>query len=94
DASFAPFVNKIDGQQTQKAPVATYVIQISSMLPSATIPTYARDMVTQMRRIQPRGPYQLVAMRNKQEEVIAREMIRQLKDHLVINDVQLLLLDD
>ncbi|CAF3974137.1 unnamed protein product, partial [Adineta steineri] len=94
DASFAPFVNKIDGQQTQKAPVATYVIQISSMLPSATIPTYAQDMITQMRRIQPRGPYQLVAMRNKQEEVIAREMIRQLKDHLVINDVQLLLLDD
>ncbi|CAF4106630.1 unnamed protein product, partial [Adineta steineri] len=93
DASFAPFINKIDGQQTQKALVATYVIQISSMLPSATISTYARDMVTQMRRIQPRGPYQLVAMRNKQEEVIAREMIRQLKDHLMINEVQLLLLD-
>ncbi|CAF1444093.1 unnamed protein product [Adineta steineri] len=93
DSSFALFTNNADGQQTQKTPVATYVIQIASMIPSATISTYARDMITQMRRIQPRGPYQLVAIRNKQEEVIAREMIRQLKDHLVINDVQLLLLD-
>ncbi|CAF1501852.1 unnamed protein product, partial [Adineta steineri] len=93
DSSFALFTNNANGQQTQKAPVATYVIQIASMIPSATIFTYARDMITQMRRIQPRGPYQLVAIRNKQEEVIAREMIRQLKDHLVINDVQLLLLD-
>ncbi|CAF4087291.1 unnamed protein product [Adineta steineri] len=93
DSSFALFINNIDGQQTQKAPVVTYVIQISSMMPSATISTYARDMITQMRRIQPRGPYQLVAIRNKQEEVIAHEIIRQLKDHLVINDVQLLLLD-
>ncbi|CAF4121011.1 unnamed protein product, partial [Adineta steineri] len=92
-SSFALFTNNADGQQTQKVPVATYVIQISSMMPSATISTYARDMITQMRRIQPRGPYQLVAIRNKQEEVIAHEMIRQLKDHLMINDVQLLLLD-
>ncbi|CAF4052022.1 unnamed protein product, partial [Adineta steineri] len=93
NSSFALFINNINGQQTQKAPVATYVIQIPSMIPSATISTYARDMITQMRRIQPRGPYQLVAIQNKQEEIIAREMIRQLKDHLIINDVQLLLLD-
>ncbi|CAF4120618.1 unnamed protein product, partial [Adineta steineri] len=92
--SFALFISNIDGQQTEEIPVATYVIQISSMIPLATISTYAQDMITQMRRVQPRGPYQLVAMRNKQEEVIAREMIRQLKDHLVINDVQFLLLDD
>ncbi|CAF1440359.1 unnamed protein product, partial [Adineta steineri] len=93
DSSFTLFTNNADGQQTQKAPIATYVIQIASAIPSATISTYARDMITQMRRIQPRGPYQLVVIRNKQEEVIAREMIRQLKDHSVINDVQLLLLD-
>ncbi|CAF4063237.1 unnamed protein product, partial [Adineta steineri] len=93
DSSFALFTNNADGQQTQKAPVATYVIQIASTIPSATISTYARDMITQMRRIQPRGPYQLVAIQNKREEVIAREMIRQLKGHLMINDVQLLLLD-
>ncbi|CAF1086081.1 unnamed protein product [Adineta steineri] len=61
---------------------------------TASISTYARDMILQMRRIQPRGPYQLVAVRNKQEEIIAHEMIRQLKDHLMIIDIRLLLLDD
>ncbi|UJR12906.1 hypothetical protein I4U23_017080 [Adineta vaga] len=93
ESLFALFINDIDGQKTQKARASTYVIQIPSNLSATSISTCAREMIAQMRRIQPRGPYQLMTIRNKQEEVIAREMIRQLKDHFVINDVELLLMD-
>ncbi|CAF4214809.1 unnamed protein product, partial [Adineta steineri] len=88
------FTDKIYKQQNQIRSVLVYAIQIPSVTSTASTSTSARDMVLQMRRIQPRGPYQLVAVRNKQEEIIAHEMIRQLKDHLMIIDIRLLLLDD
>ncbi|CAF1008153.1 unnamed protein product [Adineta steineri] len=88
------FINKIYKQQNQTRSVMIYAIKISSVISTISTSTYVRDMILQMRRIQPRGPYQLVAVRNKQEEIIAHEMIRQLKDHLMIIDVRLLLLDD
>ncbi|CAF4126062.1 unnamed protein product [Adineta steineri] len=87
------FINKIYEQQDQTRSVLIYAIQIPSVTSTAVISTYARDMILQMRRIQPRGPYQLVAVRNKQEEIIAHEMIRQLKEYLMIIDIRLLLLD-
>ncbi|CAF3504412.1 unnamed protein product [Adineta steineri] len=85
------FIDKISEQQTQTKSLVVYAIKIPS---TASTSTHARDMILQMRRIQPRGPYQLVAVRNKQEEIIAHEIIRQLKDHLMIIDTQLLLLDN
>ncbi|CAF4276205.1 unnamed protein product, partial [Adineta steineri] len=85
------FIDKISEQQNQTKSVIVYAIKIPS---TASTSTHARDMILQMRRIQPRGPYQLVAVRNKQEEIIAHEMIRQLKDYLMIIDIQLLLLDN
>ncbi|CAF3913776.1 unnamed protein product [Adineta steineri] len=88
------FSDKIYKQQNQARSALVYVIQIPSVTSTASTSTYARDMILQMRRIQPRGPYQLVAIRNKQEEIIAHEMIRQLKDHFMIIDIRLLLLDD
>ncbi|CAF1367742.1 unnamed protein product [Adineta steineri] len=88
------FMDKIYKQQNQTRPVMIYAIQIPSVTSTASTSTYARDMILQMRRIQPRGPYQLVAVRNKQEEIIAHETIRQLKDHLMIIDIRLFLLND
>ncbi|CAF1248349.1 unnamed protein product [Adineta steineri] len=85
------FIDKIYKQQNQTRSAVMYAIKISSVTATST---YARNMISQMRRIQPRGPYQLVSVRNKQEETIVHEMIRQLKDHLMIIDIQLLLLDD
>ncbi|CAF1139592.1 unnamed protein product [Adineta steineri] len=88
------FIDKISDQQSQTRSAVIYATQIPSVTSTASTSTYARDMILQMRRIQPRGPYQLVAVRNKQEEIIAHEMIRQLKDHFMITDIRLLLLDD
>ncbi|CAF1036440.1 unnamed protein product [Adineta steineri] len=88
------FIDKIYKQQSQTRSAVIYAIQIPSVTSTASTSTYARDMILQMRRIQPRGLYQLVAVRNKQEERIAHEMIRQLKDHFMIIDIPLLLLDD
>ncbi|UJR38870.1 hypothetical protein I4U23_031538 [Adineta vaga] len=87
-------IDKIYEHQNQTRSVVVYAIQISSVTSTSSISTYARDMILQMRRIQPHGPYQLVAVRNKQEEIIAHEMIRQLKDHLMIINSRLLLLND
>ena len=94
DDSFALFIGKISEQNSQIVPIVNYVIQIPSMTSTATTSSCAQNMISQMRRIQPCGPYQLVAVRNKQEEIIAREMIKQLKNHSLVIDVQLLLLDD
>ncbi|CAF3740050.1 unnamed protein product [Adineta steineri] len=88
------FIDKIYEQQNQTRPVLVYAIKIPPLASTASTSTYARNMILQMRRIQPRGPYQLVAVRNKQEEISAHEMIRQLKDHLMVINVRLLLLDD
>ncbi|CAF4136407.1 unnamed protein product [Adineta steineri] len=88
------FIDKIYDQQSQTKSVVIYAIKIPSIRSTASTSTYARDMILQMRRIQPCAPYQLVAVRNKQEEIIAHEMIRQLKDHFMIIDIPLLLLDD
>ncbi|CAF0965482.1 unnamed protein product [Adineta steineri] len=88
------FINKIYEQQDQTRSVLIYAIKIPSVASKASTSIYARDMILQMRRIQPRGPYQLMAVRNNQEEIIAHEMIKQLKDHLMIVDIRLLLLDD
>ncbi|CAF4425235.1 unnamed protein product, partial [Adineta steineri] len=85
------FIDKISEQQNETKSVVVYAIK---MPPVTSTSTSARDMILQMRRIQPRGPYQLVAIRNKQEEIIAHEMIKQLKDHLMIIDSRLLLLDN
>ncbi|CAF0842283.1 unnamed protein product [Adineta steineri] len=88
------FIDRIYEQQNQTRPVLVYAIKIPLVTSTASTSTYASDMILQMRRIQPRGPYQLVAVRNKQEEIIAHEMMRQLKDHLMIIEVRLLLLND
>ncbi|CAF1230240.1 unnamed protein product [Adineta steineri] len=88
------FINKIYKQQNQTRPVIIYAIQIPSVISTALTSTYARDMILQMRRIQPRRPYQFVVVRNKEDEIIAHEMIRQLKDHLMVIDIRLFLLDD
>ncbi|CAF4275797.1 unnamed protein product [Adineta steineri] len=88
------FIDKISEQQNQTKPVVVYAIKTPSVTSTASTSTYARDMILQMRRIQPRGPYQLVAVRNKQEEIIAHEMIKQLRDHFMIIDSRLLLLDN
>ncbi|CAF0930134.1 unnamed protein product [Adineta steineri] len=91
---FAFFIDKISKQKSQKIPAIIYIIQLPSMTPTVTASSCARNVIAQMRRIQPRGPYQLVAIRKKPEESIAHEMIEQLKDHSMITNVQLLLLND
>ncbi|CAF1379504.1 unnamed protein product [Adineta steineri] len=88
------FIDKISEQHSQIKSVVIYAIKIPSLKSTVSTSTYTRDMILQMRRIQPHGPYQLVAVRNKQEEIIAHEMIRQLKDHRMIIDIRLILLDD
>ncbi|CAF1450607.1 unnamed protein product [Adineta steineri] len=88
------FIDKIYEQQNQTRPVLVYAIQMPPVISTASTSTSARDMILQMRRIQPRGPYQLVAVRKEHDEIIAHEIIRQLKDHLMIIEVRLLLLDD
>ncbi|CAF0947091.1 unnamed protein product [Adineta steineri] len=89
------FIDKIYKQQSATRSAIIYAIKIPSVASTTSTSTYARDMILKMRRIQPRGPYQLVAVHNKQEEIIAHEIISQLKDHLmIIDNIQLLLLDD
>ncbi|CAF1457732.1 unnamed protein product, partial [Adineta steineri] len=94
DESFALLMHKLSKQQIQTVSATIYVIQIPLTILDTSTSAYAQNMISQMRRIQPRGAYQLVADRNKQEEIIAREMIRQLNNHSMIIDVRLILLDD
>ncbi|UJR06874.1 hypothetical protein I4U23_011163 [Adineta vaga] len=61
--SFRLHINKkLFSQQSPKASVITYAIQIPSMPLTTDISKYARNMILQIRRIQPRGPYQLMAL--------------------------------
>ncbi|CAF1285376.1 unnamed protein product [Adineta ricciae] len=53
----------------------------------------AREMISQMRRIQPRGPYHIVAFRDSQEQNIAHAMSEQLKNYSNMVNVRLVLLD-
>ncbi|CAF1391541.1 unnamed protein product [Adineta steineri] len=94
DESFALFMHKLSEQQSQTASATIYAIQLPLTISDTSTSAYAQNMISQMRRIQPRGPYHLVANRNKQEEIIAHEMIRQLNNHSMIIDVRLILLDD
>ncbi|CAF4224718.1 unnamed protein product [Adineta steineri] len=94
DESFALFMHKLSKQQSQTVSAAIYAIQIPLTISDTSTFAYAQNMISQMRRIQPRGPYHLVADRNKQDEIIAREMIRQLNNHSMIIDIRLFLLDD
>ncbi|CAF3924762.1 unnamed protein product [Adineta steineri] len=94
DESFALFMHKLSKQQGQIVTATIYVIQIPLTISNISTSANAQNMISQMRRIQPRGSYHLVADRNKQEEIIAREMIRQLNNHSMIIDIRLFLLDD
>ncbi|CAF0776234.1 unnamed protein product [Adineta steineri] len=94
DESFALFMHKLSRQQSQTVSATIYAIQIPLTISDTSTSACAQNMIAQMRRIQPRGPYQLVTNRNKQEETIAHEMIRQLNNHSMIIDVRLFLLDD
>ncbi|CAF0931554.1 unnamed protein product [Adineta steineri] len=52
------FIDKIYEQQNQAKSVLIYAIKIPSVTSTASTSTYARDMILQMHRIQPHGPYQ------------------------------------
>ncbi|UJR06588.1 hypothetical protein I4U23_010872 [Adineta vaga] len=74
-----------------------YMLQMPSITESSStniISACAQELISQMRRIQPLGPYQLVAIQKHQEENIANAMLEQLKTHSGIVDAQLFLLND
>ncbi|CAF1114673.1 unnamed protein product [Adineta steineri] len=94
---FLFFIDKLSNQKNKTSSNDIYVLQtplITSSLFSSSISTYAQNLITQMRRIQPCGSYQIVAIRNKPEETIAYEMLKQLKTHSLVSNTQLHLLDD
>ncbi|CAF1583528.1 unnamed protein product, partial [Adineta steineri] len=89
---FTFFIDKLSNQKDKTSSNDIYALQIPSIT-SSSISTYAQNLITQMRRIQPCGSYQIVAIRNKPEETIAHEMLKQLKTHSLITNTQLHLLD-
>ncbi|CAF1329463.1 unnamed protein product, partial [Adineta steineri] len=89
---FTFFIDKLSNQKDKTSSNDIYALQIPSIT-SSSISTYAQNLITQMRRIQPCGSYQIVAIRNKPEETIAHEMLKQLKTHSRITNTQLHLLD-
>ncbi|CAF1507261.1 unnamed protein product, partial [Adineta steineri] len=90
---FTFFIDKLSNEKDETSSNDIYALQIPSSLSSSSISTYAQNLITQMRRIQPCGSYQIVAIRNKPEETIAHEMLKQLKTHLFVTNTQLHLLD-
>ncbi|CAF4030595.1 unnamed protein product, partial [Adineta steineri] len=72
---FTLFIQKLSNQKNKISSNDMYALQISSSLSSSSISTYAQNLITQMRRIQPCGFYQIVAIRNKPEETIAHEIV-------------------
>ncbi|CAF1362522.1 unnamed protein product [Adineta steineri] len=78
---FTLFIQKLSNQKNKISSNDMYALQISSSLSSSSISTYAQNLITQMRRIQSCGSYQIVAIRKKPEETIAHEMLEQLKIH-------------
>ncbi|CAF1481217.1 unnamed protein product, partial [Adineta steineri] len=91
---FTYFIQKLSKQNDETSSNDIYALQIPTITSSSSsISTYAQDLIIQMRRIQPYGSYQIVAIRNKPEESIAHEMLKQLKTHSFITNTQLHLLD-
>ncbi|CAF1059333.1 unnamed protein product [Adineta steineri] len=90
---FTFFIDKLSKQKDETSSNDIYALQIPAITSSSSISTYAQNLITQMRRIQPCGSYQIVAIRNKPEETIANEMLKQLKTHSLITNTQLHLLD-
>ncbi|CAF4299732.1 unnamed protein product, partial [Adineta steineri] len=91
---FTFFIDKLSNQKDKTSSNDIYALQIQiPSITSSSISTYAQNLITQMRRIQPCGFYQIVAIRNKPEETIAHEMLKQLKTHSRITNTQLHLLD-
>ncbi|CAF1472966.1 unnamed protein product [Adineta steineri] len=89
---FTLFIQKLSNEKNKISSNDIYALQIPTIT-SSSISTYAQSLITQMRRIQPCGSYQIVAIRNKPEESIAYEMLKQLKTHSLITNTQLHLLD-
>ncbi|CAF3050328.1 unnamed protein product [Rotaria socialis] len=85
--------NKISDKQNKASSGAIYAVEVSSMAKATNTSTYVRDLITQMRRIQPRGLYQLVTGRNHPGETIANEMLEQFKDYSAVTGAQLRLVD-
>ncbi|CAF0854062.1 unnamed protein product, partial [Adineta steineri] len=71
---FTLFIQKLSNQKNKISSNDMYALQISSSLSSSSISTYAQNLITQMRRIQSCGSYQIVAIRKKPEETIAHEI--------------------
>ncbi|CAF1563645.1 unnamed protein product, partial [Adineta steineri] len=93
---FTFFTDKLSNEKDETSSNDIYALQIptiTSSSSSSSIFTYAQSLITQMRRIQPCGSYQIVAIRNQPEETIAHEMLKQLKTHSLITNTQLHLLD-
>ncbi|CAF0965463.1 unnamed protein product [Adineta steineri] len=92
---FTFFIDKLSNEKNKTSSNDIYALQIPTITSSSSssISTYAQNLITQMRRIQPCGSYQIVAIRNKPEETIANEMLKQLKTHSLITNTQLHLLD-
>ncbi|CAF1453353.1 unnamed protein product, partial [Adineta steineri] len=73
---FTFFIDKLSDQKNKTSSNDIYALQIPTITSSSSsISTYAQNLITQMRRIQPCGFYQIVAIRNKPEETIAHEIV-------------------
>ena len=83
-------IEKISKNQTQMPPVGIYSIRMPNIPSSRNIETMASEIISQMRRIQPYGPYILVATPDDDGEVFAREVTKQLETHAVDCVIQLL----
>ncbi|CAF1068403.1 unnamed protein product [Adineta ricciae] len=68
---------------------AFYILQIASMV---DIGASSRDIISQIRRVQPRGPYTLVATHADHGEIVADALLKQLQNYSSTSIIQLLLL--
>ena len=89
--SLETLLEKISSQQSWVSSAAIYAFQMPQIIASTSdIVAMARAMISQMRRIQPHGPYVLVANTADQGESLVGEMTKQLKNHAIASVVQLL----
>ncbi|CAF4005421.1 unnamed protein product, partial [Adineta steineri] len=66
---FTFFIDKLSNQKDKTSSNDIYALRIPTITSSSSsISTYAQNLITQMRRIQPCGFYQIVAIRNKSEK--------------------------
>jgi acyl carrier protein len=74
-------VDKLFKTHDKVPPAGIYTFQMPQLSASKDVGKNAGEIISHMRRIQPQGPYALLATNDDQGESLAREIMKELKTH-------------